>query len=91
MSWIETKLKLQLNLQPFDLLFGAEKDYDYHLIINCLLLHAQFLIYKCEIAEEIPNIHMYFLSIRNTKTSEREIAKQKCKFDLYTKKWHMIS
>ena len=84
-------MKLQLNLQPFNLLFSVEKDHDYHLIINCLLLHARFLIYKCKIAKEIPNIYMYFLSTRNAKTSEREIAKQKCKFGLYTKKWHMIS
>ena len=86
LSWIETKLKLQLNLQPFNLLLGVEKDHDYNLIIDCLLLHARFLIYKSKIAKEIPHIHMYFLSIRNAKTSEKEIAKQKCKFDLYTKK-----
>ena len=49
LSWIETKLKLLLDLQPFNLLFGVEKDHDYHLIINCLLLHARFLIYKCKI------------------------------------------
>ena len=75
-SWIETKLKLQLNLQPFNLLFEVEEDHDYHLIINCLLLHGRFLIYKCKIAKEIPDINMYFHSIRNVKTAEKEIAKQ---------------
>ena len=36
LSWIETKLKLQLNLQPFNQLFGVGKDHDYHLLLIVL-------------------------------------------------------
>ena len=73
-SWIEIKLKLQLNLQPFNLLIGVEKEHDYHLIINCLLLHARFFIYKCKIAKEIPNMH-YVLPFHS---KGQDIRKRNC-------------
>ena len=37
LSWIESKLKLQLNLLLFNLFIGVETDHDYHVIITFFL------------------------------------------------------
>ena len=44
-SWIESKLKYRLVLKPFNMLFGVECNHKFYTIINCLLLHARFLIF----------------------------------------------
>jgi len=45
-------------------------------ILNCLLLQARFLIFRCKVSKNTPNMHMYFLLIKNVKLVERKIAQK---------------
>ena len=84
-SWIELKLKYRLVLKPFNMLFGVECNHKFYAIINCLLLHARFLIFRCKTAKNIPNLSKNFLVVENAKTFEKRIA-QKCnRLDAYSK------
>ena len=89
-SWIESKLKYRPVLKPFNMLFGVKCNYKFYTIINCLLLHARFLIFWCKTAKNIPNISKYFLVIENAKTVEKRIAQKYNRLDAYMKKWSMI-
>ena len=89
-SWIESKLKYRLVLKPFYMLFGVECNHKFYTIINCLLLHARFLIFRCKTAKNIPNLSKYFLVVQNAKTVEKRIAQKYNRLDAYRKKWSMI-
>ena len=74
-SWIESKLKCELVLKPFNMLFGVECNHRFYTIIKCLPLHARFLILWCKTAKNMPNIIcMYYLVVENAKTIEKRIA-----------------
>ena len=89
-NWIESKLKYRLGLNPFNMLFGVECNQNFYTIINCLLLHARFLIFRCKTAKNIPNISKYFLVVENVKTVKKRIAQKYNRLDAYRKKWSMI-
>jgi len=55
-SWIVSKLKFRIILQPFNMLFGVKQVHKFSLIINCPLLQARFLIFRCKIKNETPHI-----------------------------------
>ena len=84
--WIESKLKFK----PFNMLFGVECNHKFYTIINCLLLHARFLIFRCKTAKNIPNLSQYFLVVQNAKTVEKRIAQKYNRLDAYRKKWSII-
>ena len=58
-SWIESKLKYRLVLKPFQMLFDVKCNHKFYTIINSLLLHARFLIFRCKTAKNSPNISNY--------------------------------
>ena len=89
-SWIESKLKYKLVLKPCNMLFGVDCNHKLYTIINCLLLHARFLIFRCKTAKNIPNLSKYFLVVQNAKTLEKRIAQKYNRLDAYRKKWSMI-
>ena len=80
-SWIESKLKYRLVLKPFNMLFGVECNHKFYIIINCLLLHARFLIFRCKTAKNIPNLSKYFLVVQNAQTVEKRIAQKYNRLD----------
>ena len=57
--WIESKLKYSLVLKSFNMLFGDECNHKFYTIINCLLLHARFLIFRYKTTKNIPDISKY--------------------------------
>ena len=69
------------------MLVSVECNHKFYTIINCLLLHARFLIFRCKIAKNIPNLSKYFLVVQNAKTVERLIAQKYNRLDAYRKKW----
>ena len=71
------------------MLFGVECNHKFYTIINCLLLHARFLIFRCKTAKNIPNLSKYFL-VENAKTVEKRIVQKYNRLDAYRKKWSMI-
>ena len=89
-SWIESELKCKLVLKPFNVLFGVECNHKFYTIINCLLLHAGFLIFRGKTSKNIPNISKYLLVVENTKTVEKRIVQKYNRLDAYRKKWSMI-
>ena len=59
-------------------------------LINCFLLNARFLIYRCKIKNTNPNIMLFISSINSLKKSEYLIAKRNgdlkkhfCKWNIY--------
>ena len=58
------------------MLFGFECNHKFYAIINCLLLHARFLIFWCKTVKTIPNIGKYFLVVKNAKTIVKRIAQK---------------
>jgi len=71
-SWTESKLKFRIILHPFNMLCGVKQELKFSLIINCLLLQARFLIFRCKTKNETPDTHMYLLSIKNAKLVENK-------------------
>ena len=84
-NWIESKLKCKLVLKPFNMLLGVECNHKFYTVINCLLLHARFLIFRCKIARNIPNISKYYFVGENAKTVKKLIAQKFNKLDAYSK------
>ena len=72
------------------MLFGIDCNPKFYTIINCLLLHARFLIFRCKTGKNIPNISKYFLVVKNAKTIEKRIAQKYNQLDAYRKKWSKI-
>ena len=72
------------------MLFGVEYNHKFYTIINCLLLHARFLIFWCKTAKNIPIISKCFLVVENARTVEKGIAQKYNRLDAYRKKWSMI-
>ena len=71
------------------MLFSVECNHKVYKIINCLLLHARFLSFRCKIAKNVPNLSKYFLVVENAKTVEKRIAQKYNQLDAYRKKWSM--
>ena len=84
--WIESKSKYRLVLKPFNMLFGVKCNHKFYTIINCLLLQARFLIFRCKTAKNIPNVSNYFLLVKNAKTVKKRIAQKYNRLDAYRKK-----
>ena len=57
------------------MLFGVEGDHKFYTIINGLLLHARFVIFRCKTAKNIPNINKYFLVVEMQKQLKNESLK----------------
>ena len=72
------------------MLFGVECNQKFYAIINCLLLHARFLIFRCKTPKNIPNISKYFLVVENAKTVEKRVPQKYNRLDAFRKKWSMI-
>ena len=72
------------------MLFGVECNHKFYTIINCLLLHARFLIFRCKTAKNIPNLSKYFFVFQNAKAVEKRIAQKYNRLDAYRKKCSMI-
>jgi len=58
------------------MLFGVKQDHKFSLTINCVLLQARFLIFRCKIKNETLDIHKYLSLIKNAKLVEYKIAKR---------------
>ena len=72
------------------MLFGVKCNHKFYTIINCLLLHARFLIFWYKTAKNISNLSKYFLVVQNAKAVEKRNA-QKCnQLDAYRKISSMI-
>ena len=69
------------------MLFEVECDHKFYTIINCLLLHARFLIFWCKTAKNTSNINKYFLVVENAKTIEKRIAQKYNRLVAFRKKW----
>ena len=67
------------------MLFGVECNHKFYTVINCLLLHARFLIFWCKTVKNIPNISKYYFVGENTKTVEKLITKKFNELDAYSK------
>jgi len=71
-SWIESRLKIRINLETVDMLFGVKSENKFSSVLNCLLLQARFLIFRCKVAKQTSNMHMYLLLIKNIKLAEKK-------------------
>ena len=71
------------------MLFCVECNHKFYTIINCLLLHARFSIFRCKTAKNIPSLSKYFL-VENAKTVKKQIAQKYNRLNAYKKKWSMI-
>ena len=74
-SWIESKLKYRLVLKPNNMLFDVGCNHKFYTIINCLLLHARFLIFWCKTAKNIFSASTFYLVVENAKAVENESLK----------------
>jgi len=90
--YISRLLKICLTLNNFNKIFGFQKnDYNCNLIlINCLLLCARYVIYRCKYANRIPTIFEFSQMIKNVKFNELTIAQRNNKLELYRKKWNLL-
>ena len=59
------------------MLFGVKCIHKFYTVINCLLLHARFLIFRRKTGKNILNISKYFLVAENAKKVEKRIVKHK--------------
>ena len=58
-------------------------------LINCFSLNARFLIYRCKIEKNKPNIMLFISTINLLKKSEYLIAKRNGDLKKYFRKWNM--
>ena len=65
-----------MKLQPFNMLFDAGCNHKFYSIINCLLLHAGFLIFWNKTAKNISHIDMQHL-VENAKQLKNELFEKK--------------
>ena len=87
LSWIAVDANIVLNASLLDILFGKfdlEKDF---LLVNHILLHAKYFIYKCKLLKVIPPLLVFKAKLKATYKLELHIAKEKGILLNYYKKW----
>ena len=89
-SWIESKLKVKFDLNPLIMLFGVEECNQFSATINCILLNVRFIIFRCKIEKLMPDMHMFYRTIKNAKLIEKRIAEKNDKMIQFEKKWSNI-
>ena len=58
-------------------------------LINCFLLNARFLIYRCKIEKTKPNIMLFISTINLQKKTEHLIAKRNGDLKKHFRKWNI--
>ena len=59
MDWISSKLRIPLDFQPSEILFGVEGENNQAKLINCVLLCIRFYIYKSRISGNLLQMKHY--------------------------------
>ena len=59
-------------------------------LLNCLLLCARFVIYKCKYGNRIPTALEFYQQVQKVKTSECILSKNRSKINLFRKKWSIL-
>ena len=77
MDWISSKLRIPLDFQPSEILFGVEGENNQAKLINCVLLCIRFYIYKSRISGKLPTTNEALLYIRTVCLSEKKIGRKK--------------
>ena len=72
------------------MLFGVITTQKNDLLINFLLLCARFLIYRCKITEDKPNINQFFRMLNIIKNTEKYIAQKNNATDFFDQKWNVL-
>jgi len=72
------------------MLFGFKSEHKFSSVLNWALFQVRFLIFRCKIDKQLPNMHMYFLLIKNVKLVKKKIAQRHEKLKCFQKKWCMI-
>ena len=75
MDWIFSKLRIPLDFQPSDILFGVEGENNQAKPINCVLLCIRLYIYKSRISGNLPTTALLY--IRTVCLSEKKIGSKK--------------
>ena len=87
---ISSFLKDSFFINNFNKVFGVPKinntEYNIYLL-NCLLLCARFVIYKCKkYGNRIPTALEFYQQVQKVKTSEYILSKNRSKINLFRKK-----
>ena len=86
-------LKILFFINNFNKVFGVPKinntEHNIYLL-NCLLLWARFVIYKCKYDNKIPTAMEFYQQVQKVKTSEYILSKNRSKINLFRKKWSIL-
>ena len=86
-------LKDSFFINNFNKVFGVSKtnitEHNIYLL-NCLLLCARFVIYKCKYGNRIPTALEFYQQVQKLKTSEYILSKNRSKINLFRKKWSIL-
>nr|CAB3264531.1 pol-like protein [Phallusia mammillata] len=83
-SWISAKLLFSLRINPVTLVFGTHLDDD---LLNCLLLCARFVIYRCKYGGTLPTLCLFISLFKSVKTSEYVSALKNNRLATFKVKW----
>ena len=89
-SWISFRLQKNIVLTEVNMVFGVITTPKNDVLINFLLLCARFLIYRCKITEDKPNINQFFRMLNIIKNTEKYIAQKNNATDLFDQKWNVL-
>ena len=87
MDWISSKLRIPLDFQPSEILFGVEGENNQAKLINCVLLCIRFYIYKSRISGNLPTTNEALRYIRTVCLSEKKLAEKNQKLYKHYGKW----
>ena len=59
-------------------------------LLNCLLLCAKFVIYKCKYGNRIPTAMEFYQQVQKLKTSEYIPSQNRSKINLFGRKWSIL-
>ena len=90
-SWICCHFKRDINFCNFNKIFGFQEleNCTKTDLINCFLLNARFLIYRCKIEKTKPNIMLFISTINLQKKTEYLIAKRNGDLKKHFRKWNI--
>jgi len=90
-SWIKSRLKMRINLQPVHMLFGVKIENKFSSVLNCLFCMLFSLIFQCISSQtNAKHAHVGLLWIKNIKLVEKKIAQKHGKLKDFYKKWNRI-
>ena len=85
-AWISAKFRYPIIANNTLMLFGTLECK----LLNCVLLCARYVIYKCKYSEALPTVSQFTKLVEDTRRSERLITLKNNKLVQHVTKWNLL-